>query len=335
MWGVVQQNSRKAQAAYAAQYDKKREDHSFQLGDRVMWFRPQDLKGDLRKFAMPYVGPYVVVEVNGLHTAKIRLENEDDTKSILVNVDQLSRCYPEFAPKVTLNYSRIKKKRRANRKRISLPQGVNIAPFHHLTTLTNVSNSDLTYGIVLKVQSSNPIDSQNSQMSEWSINNLNVCFLDFACRKEQILGAMSSQPPHRPPDSEELPEDSTNLTPAEIAECIRQATEDKRAQRRLAAQQAQGSSQPSQRPGPQQTQQQLFAGQVSAQRAVPPPMFPQGGPTFSGRPPLPSQEVAYQQRPMAPAKPHSTMDPPSGHRLPCYHPDFEPWSLLYTQSQAQ
>ncbi|MCP4487804.1 MAG: hypothetical protein GY820_10875, partial [Gammaproteobacteria bacterium] len=105
VWGVVQQNNRKAQAVYAAQYDKKRGDHSFQLGDRVLWFRPQDLKGDLRKFAMPYVGPYIIVEVHGLHTAKIRLENEDDTKSILVNVDQLSCCYPEFTPKVTLDYS--------------------------------------------------------------------------------------------------------------------------------------------------------------------------------------------------------------------------------------
>ncbi|MCP4486111.1 MAG: hypothetical protein GY820_02150, partial [Gammaproteobacteria bacterium] len=126
------------------------------------------------------------MEVQGLHTAKIKLENDDDTESILVNVDQLSRCYPEFAPKATLDYSKKKKKRRANRKRISLPQGVYIAPFHHLTTLTNVSNSDLAYGIVLKVQSSNPINLQNSQMSECSIKSLNVCFLDFAYRKERF-----------------------------------------------------------------------------------------------------------------------------------------------------
>ncbi|MCP4494270.1 MAG: hypothetical protein GY820_44255, partial [Gammaproteobacteria bacterium] len=182
----MQQNNRKAQAVYAAPYDKQRGDHSFQLGDRVLWFRPQDLKGDLRKFAMPYVGPYVIVEVQGSHTAKIKLENDDDTESILVNVDQLSRCYPEFAPKATLDYSRIKKKRRANRKRISLPQEVNIAPFHHLTTLTNVSNSELPYGIVLKVQCNDHIDLQNSQTSECSIKSLNVCFLDFSYRKEQF-----------------------------------------------------------------------------------------------------------------------------------------------------
>ncbi|MCP4474058.1 MAG: hypothetical protein GY821_05725, partial [Gammaproteobacteria bacterium] len=180
VWGVVQQNNRKAQAVYAAQYDKKRGDHSFQLGDRVLWFRPQDLKGDLRKFAMPYVGPYVIVEVQGLHTAKIKLENDDDSESILVNVDQLSRCYPEFAPKATLDYSRIKKKRRANRKRIGLPQEANIAPFHHLTILTNVNNFDppprnstttyvdglsANYGLV---QNSNFIDLQSSQTSECS-----------------------------------------------------------------------------------------------------------------------------------------------------------------------
>ncbi|MCP4493950.1 MAG: transposase family protein, partial [Gammaproteobacteria bacterium] len=181
VWGVVQQNNRKAQATYAAQYDKKRGDHSLQLGDRVLWFRPQDLKGDLRKFAMPYMGPYIIVEVQGLHTAKIKLENEDDTESILVNVDQLSRCCPEFAPKATLDYSRIKKKRCANRKQTSLPQEINIAPFHHLTTLMYVSKSEFThgivghlghrhqgrsvYGIVPKIHSNNFIDLQSSQTS--------------------------------------------------------------------------------------------------------------------------------------------------------------------------
>ncbi|MCP4488745.1 MAG: hypothetical protein GY820_15740, partial [Gammaproteobacteria bacterium] len=146
---------------------------------------------------------------------------------------------------------------------------------------------------------------------------------------------MTSHPPQRPPDSEEPPEDSTNLTPAEIAECIRQATEDKRAQQRLAAQQAQGFSQPSQRPDPQQTQQQPFAGQVSAQRAISTPMYPQGGPTYSGRPPLPPQEVAYQQRPIMPAKPTSTMAPPSGQRPQGYQADTTQGSSQHPQSQPQ
>ncbi|MCP4490544.1 MAG: hypothetical protein GY820_24990, partial [Gammaproteobacteria bacterium] len=88
-------------------------------------------------------------------------------------------------------------------------------------------------------------------------------------------------------------------------------------------------------PGPQQIQQQPFAGQVSAQRANLAPQYPQGGLTYSGRPPLPSQEVAYQQRPLMPAKPTSTMVPPSSHRPQDYQADTEQGSSQPFQSQPQ
>ncbi|MCP4494468.1 MAG: hypothetical protein GY820_45295, partial [Gammaproteobacteria bacterium] len=148
------------------------------------------------KFAMPYVGPYVIVEVQGLHTAKIRLENEEDTESILVNVDQLSRCYPEFAPKATLDYSRIKKQRRANRKRIGLPQEANISPFHHHTILRNVSNSDFV-GDLSAQDCSSKTNSQDLTDFACSIKNLNVRLFDFACRLEQSIDEMSAQPPDK------------------------------------------------------------------------------------------------------------------------------------------
>ncbi|MCP4486234.1 MAG: hypothetical protein GY820_02780, partial [Gammaproteobacteria bacterium] len=90
---------------------------------------------------MPYVGPYVIDELTGLHTAKIRLEMDEASDPILVNVDQLSRCYPEFNPQTILDFSRVKKKRRANHKRARVPlESTNIAPFHHFTVLRNVSN---------------------------------------------------------------------------------------------------------------------------------------------------------------------------------------------------
>ncbi len=53
----------------------------------MLWFRPQDLKGDLRKFAMPFVGPYLIESLSEFHTAKIKLESDDQSEPINVNVD--------------------------------------------------------------------------------------------------------------------------------------------------------------------------------------------------------------------------------------------------------
>ncbi|MCP4486095.1 MAG: hypothetical protein GY820_02065, partial [Gammaproteobacteria bacterium] len=174
VWGVVQQNNRKAQAVYAAQYNKKRGEPTLQQGDRVLWFRPQDLKGDLRKFTMPYVGPYVIDELTGLHTAKIRLEMDEASDPILVNIDQLSRCYPEFNPQTILDFSRVKKKRCANRKRAGVPlENTNIAPFHHLTALRNVSNLDFVGGPSIQSLHNNT-NSLNCPVLECMIKNLHV-----------------------------------------------------------------------------------------------------------------------------------------------------------------
>ncbi len=109
IWGLVHRNNKKAQVLFAHQYDKKQKDHVLKVGDRVLWFRPQDLKGDLRKFAMPFVGPYLIESLSEFHTAKIKLESDDQSEPIHVNVDQLSLCYPEIAPKTTLDFSKIKR----------------------------------------------------------------------------------------------------------------------------------------------------------------------------------------------------------------------------------
>ncbi|MCP4458660.1 MAG: transposase family protein, partial [Cytophagales bacterium] len=108
IWGLVHHNNKKAQVLFAHQYDKKRKNHVLKVGDRVLWFCPQDLKGDLRKFAMPFMGPYLITSWSEFHMAKIKLESDDQSEPIHVNVDQLSLCYPEFAPKTTLDFSRIK-----------------------------------------------------------------------------------------------------------------------------------------------------------------------------------------------------------------------------------
>ncbi|MCP4456864.1 MAG: hypothetical protein GY816_02375, partial [Cytophagales bacterium] len=139
IWGLVHHNNKKAQVLFAHQYDKKRKDHVLKVGDRILWFRPQDLKGDLRTFAMPFVGPYLIESLSEFHTAKIILESDDQSESIHVNVDQLSLCYPEFSPKTTLDFPKIKRWHRANRKRF--PGEVylaSLAPFRHSTLLKGI-----------------------------------------------------------------------------------------------------------------------------------------------------------------------------------------------------
>ncbi|MCP4503711.1 MAG: hypothetical protein GY822_27600, partial [Deltaproteobacteria bacterium] len=116
MWKVVKENAQKAQKGYAKQYDKNKKGHKLQVGERVLWFRPQDLSGDDRKFALPYVGPYIVTELKGLNNVYIRLENSTQ-EPFIVNVDQLSRCYAGLSVEGPLQFSHAVQPRRANRRR--------------------------------------------------------------------------------------------------------------------------------------------------------------------------------------------------------------------------
>ncbi|MCP4485769.1 MAG: transposase family protein, partial [Gammaproteobacteria bacterium] len=46
MWRIVKESAQQAQRAYAKQYDKSKKGHQLQVGERVLWFRPQDLSGE-------------------------------------------------------------------------------------------------------------------------------------------------------------------------------------------------------------------------------------------------------------------------------------------------
>ncbi|MCP4490030.1 MAG: hypothetical protein GY820_22325, partial [Gammaproteobacteria bacterium] len=108
--------AQKAQKGYAKQYDKNKKGHKLQVGERVLWFRPQDLSGDDRKFALPYIGPYIVTKLKGLNNVYIRLENSTQ-EPFIVNVDQLSRCYAGLSVEGPLQFSHTVSPRRANHRR--------------------------------------------------------------------------------------------------------------------------------------------------------------------------------------------------------------------------
>ncbi|MCP4494742.1 MAG: hypothetical protein GY820_46680, partial [Gammaproteobacteria bacterium] len=111
-----------------------------QVGERVLWFRPQDLSGDDRKFALPYIGPYIVTELKGLNNVFIRLENSTQ-EPFLVNEDQLSRCYAGLSMEGPLQFSHTTKPRRANRgRKACLKENAEQAQPSHQMTLRQMQN---------------------------------------------------------------------------------------------------------------------------------------------------------------------------------------------------
>ncbi|MCP4458603.1 MAG: hypothetical protein GY816_11360, partial [Cytophagales bacterium] len=106
-------NAEEAKTQLTKQYDRMKEDPKLNEGDSVLWFRPQDIQGDQRKFAMPYIGPYIILKMGNKNTAEIRLR---EAETIKVNVDQPSKCYPEIADQSEITGKKIRQ-RYANRPR--------------------------------------------------------------------------------------------------------------------------------------------------------------------------------------------------------------------------
>ncbi|MCP4493853.1 MAG: hypothetical protein GY820_42110 [Gammaproteobacteria bacterium] len=65
---------------------------------------------------MPYIGPYIILKIGSKNTAEIQLRNNSEAETIKVNVDQLSKCYPEFAGQSEITGKKIRQ-RYANRPR--------------------------------------------------------------------------------------------------------------------------------------------------------------------------------------------------------------------------
>ncbi|MCP4459412.1 MAG: hypothetical protein GY816_15535, partial [Cytophagales bacterium] len=110
VWDVMKTNTEEAKAQFAKQYDRTKEDPKLREGDSVLWFRPQDVQGDRRKSAMPYIGPYTILKIGSKNTAEIRLRNNSEAEIIKVNIDQLSKCYPEFADQSEITGKKIRQR---------------------------------------------------------------------------------------------------------------------------------------------------------------------------------------------------------------------------------
>ena len=101
-------------------------EHSYQVVDRVMVYMPHKTSGKQRKLALPYHGPYRILDVssNGI---SVRLVDHPEQEPIRVNIDQVTKCPTELLDVSWLGNTR----KRPTRKRNRAPKSVTTVPPTH------------------------------------------------------------------------------------------------------------------------------------------------------------------------------------------------------------
>ena len=131
-WKIAKSNIGKAQRRQKIHYDKKAREVKYQIGDRVMVYMPHEDTGKLRKLALPYHGPYRVLELktNGV---VIRPVDKPQEPTILVNIDRVTHC-PVELPDV----SWLGKRKRARRRKRRIEKDENsVRPLRQSSRLRN------------------------------------------------------------------------------------------------------------------------------------------------------------------------------------------------------
>ena len=98
-WKQAKRNVRKAQTKQKKYYDHRSKEINFKVGERVMVYMPQEAQGKNRKLALPYHGPYCILEVQ-TNCLLLRPVDKPDMQAILVSMDRVTRC-PNELPNVS------------------------------------------------------------------------------------------------------------------------------------------------------------------------------------------------------------------------------------------
>ena len=112
-WKLAKKNIGMAQHKQKAQYDKQAKARAYHPGDRVMVYMPHEHSGKKRKMALPYHGPYRILDVlpNGL---SVRAVDRPQEQLILVNKDRVTLCHPELPDISWLGKKKRRHRRRSN-----------------------------------------------------------------------------------------------------------------------------------------------------------------------------------------------------------------------------
>ena len=111
-WEIARAEIGKAQRHQKEQYDKKAKPVQYREGARVMVYMPQETTTKDRKLALPYHGPYRILEVRS-NCLLVRPVDKPSQEPILVSMDRVVQCADELPDVSWLG----KKTRRARRRR--------------------------------------------------------------------------------------------------------------------------------------------------------------------------------------------------------------------------
>ena len=110
----------KAQKRQKVQYDKRSRSEGYCVGGRVMVFMPQEAQGKGRKLALPYHGPYRILEVRS-NCLLVRPVDHPNDQPILASMDRVVGCPNELGDESWLG-PRQKWHRQQRKKQTSTPE---------------------------------------------------------------------------------------------------------------------------------------------------------------------------------------------------------------------
>ena len=94
-WALAHRNIKKAQSKQKTQYDKRSTAPKIKVGDQVMVYFPDQVKGKAWKLARPYHGPHEVVALTNTN-AEVSLVESPKNNSIFVALDRIRTCPEEM-----------------------------------------------------------------------------------------------------------------------------------------------------------------------------------------------------------------------------------------------
>lgn len=118
-WSFARDNIQKAQRKQKQQYDRKSKLLDLKVGDRVMVYFPNVVRGKAWKFARPFYGPYVMVSLTPTNV-EVRLVDRPSDNTIFVALDRVRPCYAQMTNDVWVGHG-ARKTTNLTRKRKEVP----------------------------------------------------------------------------------------------------------------------------------------------------------------------------------------------------------------------
>lgn len=114
-WQTARTSIARAQKRQKAQYDRKADSRPYSVGGRVMVFMPHENQGKKRKLALPYHGPYRILEVRS-NCLLVRPVDRPEDEPILISMERAVCCSEELPDVSWLGprKKRTRKKKKAN-----------------------------------------------------------------------------------------------------------------------------------------------------------------------------------------------------------------------------